>query len=447
MERFFSRENIYFLVIIFMIYISKTNENYKEIDLKLNKYNPNSEIDLTLYIETNDVCSKWVPSLFSQIQIIKQFIKPEGFEDRNLEISFKENPASIKKATIFPDSAWKLYSGTISVFNQIFAVQSQCPWPVFCQFGLGYLDLYVKDVTSDERNYNSIKNLIDSRQIEKNIFSFGKWDFNQSEFVTSKLYIGNSHENFLEDNVGTCEIQNGTGYFGCIFNDFIFLNKTFPLINEKNNQSYIIYFSSELNKIYFPNDFKNKIENCYLEEVDGRYPTLFCEELKDKPYLPLKLRNDNMNITLEVDNFERFYDYSTSTNFSSGVSNINFHEYDYIIFPLMMFKMFHVQFDIENNTISFYTNDTSILEVPKKEEPTPTQNPQPTQDQKEDDDPDGPSAGLIVFLVILSILLIGGLSYGGFLIYKKKHRPDIEKRFNKYSKFEDEEINENKLVY
>ena len=80
-------------------------------------------------------------------------------------------------------------------------------------------------------------------------------------------------------------------------------NETFPLINEKNNQSYIIYFSSELNKIYFPNDFKNKIENCYLEEVDGRYPTLFCEELKDKPYLPLKLRNDNMNITLEVYNF------------------------------------------------------------------------------------------------------------------------------------------------
>ena len=75
MERFFSRENIYFLVIIFMIYISKTNENYKEIDLKLNKYNPNSEIDLTLYIETNDACSKWVPALFSQIQITFLIIK------------------------------------------------------------------------------------------------------------------------------------------------------------------------------------------------------------------------------------------------------------------------------------------------------------------------------------------------------------------------------------
>ena len=154
-----------------------------------------------------------------------------------------------------------------------------------------------------------------------------------------------------------------------------------------------------------------------------------------------------MNITLEVDNLERFYDFSEEFTISTGISNIDFAKIDFIIFPLTMFKMFHVQFDMGNNTISFYTNDSSILEVPKKEEPTPTQNPQPTQEPKKDDDPDGPSTGLIVFLVILSILLIGGLGYGGLLIYKKKHRPDIEKRFNKYSKFEDEDINENKLVY
>ena len=42
---------------------------------------------------------------------------------------------------------------------------------------------------------------------------------------------------------------------------------------------------------------------------------------------------------------------------------------------------------------------------------------------------------------------MGGLVYGGFLFWKKKQNPDIEKRFNKYAKFEDEDINENKVVY
>ena len=148
-----------------------------------------------------------------------------------------------------------------------------------------------------------------------------------------------------------------------------------------------------------------------------------------------------MNITLEVDYLGRYYNSKTD-----GAANILFHDYDYIIFPLTMLKNFHVQFNIENNTINFYTNDTSILEVPKKEDPTPDTDPNPSQDPKEEPS-DGPSAGLIVFLVIIGILLVGGLGYGGFLIWKKQQNPDIEKRFNKYAKFEDEDINENKVVY
>jgi hypothetical protein len=113
---------------------------------------------------------------------------------------------------------------------------------------------------------------------------------------------------------------------------------------------------------------------------------------------------------------------------------------------LSMLKNFHVQFNLENNTINFYTNDTSLLEVPKKEEPTPGPQPDPSQEPEEEPS-DGPSTGLIVFLVILGILLVGGLGYVGFLFWKKKQNPDIEKRFNKYAKFEDEDINENKVVY
>ena len=436
MKKFFFSKNIFFCLILLITFIYETKEIYKEIPLKLEKKGGNA--DLPLYIETSDSCSKWVPALFSQILIIKKDISTENYEDKNWKLDFKSNPSSKE---VEGNLEMYLYSGSVSIFNPIYLALSKYQWPSFCQFGLSYSDIFATK-TTDNVNYNVMKNLISSKQLEKNVFSFDKWNFNDSEFITSKIFIGDSHEDFFMDNVGTCKF-NDTSYFGCIFDDFIFLNETFPLTNE-NNQSYIIYFSSEFTKIYFPQEFIDKITDngkCEYTTVPSYNIRLTCEELKGKEYLPLKLRSANMNITLEVDYIGRYYQYSIE-----GVANILFHNYDYIIFPLTMLKNFHVQFNIENNTINFYTNDTSLLEVPKKEEPTPDTDPNPSQDPKEEPS-DGPSAGLIVFLVIVGILLVGGLGYGGFLIWKKKQNPDIEKRFNKYAKFEDEDINENKVVY
>ena len=433
MKKFFFSKNIFFCLILLITFIYETKEIYKEIPLKLEK--KGGDANLPLYIETSDACSKWVPALFSQILIIKS---PENYEDKNWKLDFKSNPSSKE---VEGNLEMYLYSGSVSIFNPIYLALSKYQWPSFCQFGLSYSDIFATK-TTDNVNYNVMKNLISSKQLEKNVFSFDKWNFNDSEFITSKIFIGDSHEDFFMDNVGTCKF-NDTSYFGCIFDDFIFLNETFPLTNE-NNQSYIIYFSSEFTKIYFPQEFIDKITDngkCEYTTVPSYNIRLTCEELKGKEYLPLKLRSANMNITLEVDYIGRYYQYSIE-----GVANILFHNYDYIIFPLTMLKNFHVQFNIENNTINFYTNDTSLLEVPKKEEPTPDTDPNPSQDPKEEPS-DGPSAGLIVFLVIVGILLVGGLGYGGFLIWKKKQNPDIEKRFNKYAKFEDEDINENKVVY
>ena len=436
MKKFFFSKNIFFCLILLITFIYETKEIYKEIPLKLEK--KGGDANLPLYIETSDACSKWVPALFSQILIIKKDISTENYEYKNWKLDFKSNPSSKE---VEGNLEMYLYSGSVSIFNPIYLALSKYQWPSFCQFGLSYSDIFATK-TTDNVNYNVMKNLISSKQLEKNVFSFDKWNFNDSEFITSKIFIGDSHEDFFMDNVGTCKF-NDTSYFGCIFDDFIFLNETFPLTNE-NNQSYIIYFSSEFTKIYFPQEFIDKITDngkCEYTTVPSYNIRLTCEELKGKEYLPLKLRSANMNITLEVDYIGRYYQYSIE-----GVANILFHNYDYIIFPLTMLKNFHVQFNIENNTINFYTNDTSLLEVPKKEEPTPDTDPNPSQDPKEEPS-DGPSAGLIVFLVIVGILLVGGLGYGGFLIWKKKQNPDIEKRFNKYAKFEDEDINENKVVY
>ena len=434
MSKFFYKKYIYFFL-VFNIYITNINSNYTEIDLTLKKFE--LDYELPLYIKTNDTCTKWVPALFSPLLIINSAINDEDYANQNRAI-FLQNPASIKKEK--GSLEMKLYRGDVSIFQDINIAKTKTNWPNNCQFGLGYSDVFPE---GSSKNFNALKNLILTHQIEKNIFSFGKWDID-NEFFKSKLYIGDAHENFLQENVGNCKIMNDSGYFGCIFDDFIFLNKTYSLINEQNNKPYIIYFSSEFNTIYFPKNFENKIlEKCHKKE--DPFLKITCEELQGKDYLTLKLRSNNMNISLEVDNLKRYYDVS-----DDGWSNILFHDpgIDYIIFPLTMLKNFHVQFDIENNNISFYSNDTSILELPKKIDPKPNPEPETQPSQEPENTPgDGVSLGLIIFLSILGILLIGGLGYGGFLIWKKNQKPDLEKNFNKYSKFDDEDINENKLVY
>ena len=87
-----------------------------------------------------------------------------------------------------------------------------------------------------------------------------------------------------------------------------------------------------------------------------------------------------------------------------------------------MFKNFHIQFDAENNLISFYTTNTSILTL---------------KNIRDDDDKES-SSGLIIFLIILIILIVLGLVLGVFCFLKRR-RGSLEKNINKYNKFEDEE--------
>ena len=413
MEKIYNGKNIVFYLIFFILCIPIIKAKYKEIDLKLKK--GETDNNLPLYIETSDSCSKWIPSLFSPILIINEEVKTENYSLTSFKTNI-QNPYSIMHNN--KPLKMDIYIHDISIFNKIYIAKSNVLWPENCLFGLDY-----SEIKANEKNLNAIQNLIPG-QIDKFIFSFEKWDINKQNFIYSKFYIGDSHENFL-NNVGTCNIQNGTGYYGCIFNDFVFLNETYSLMNE-NNKSYIIYFASEFNQIYFPNNFKNKFKNCHLEE--NLVKEFICEDLKNKDYLPLKLRNDNMNITLEVDRKNRF---SADSSTSNGVTDIIFHDFDYIIFPLIMLKNFHTQFDVEKKVISFFTNDTKILELKKEE-------PQKTDEPKNDSNGNGISTGLLILLIILGILLLAGIGYGGFLLYRKRNLT-LEKKFNKYSRFEDEE--------
>ena len=118
-----------------------------------------------------------------------------------------------------------------------------------------------------------------------------------------------------------------------------------------------------------------------------------------------------MNITLEIDNINRF---STIIDENKTETRIIYEDFNYFIFPLIMFKKFHVQFDAENDIISFYTNDASILQVKKEKE---------IEKEKENNG--------FIFLLIFIIIIILGIGYGIFWFIRK-----IKRKRNKLDKID-----------
>ena len=306
---FYQKKTLFF--ILYMIYICNCNKDYKIISSKI--YTLANFDNRIMYIETNDIKCR---------------------NRLDLASFYSENPPP-------------------------------------CHFGLGYNDK-IPDNYNGERN-DSIKYLIASKKIKKHIFSIGKWEFPDEHNITFKLYLGDTHENFSGENVGTCQIQNNTGHYGCIFHNFTFLGKTYSLKKEGSNEYYTIYFSTEEGYVYFPKSFEKKFENeagCVFP--DSKTPAtepdfFFCKKLFGS-FLPLTLSNDNMNMTLEIDCIFRYYLLKGTYNIDEirHIQKINhqyrilIHDKDYIIFPMIMFKKFHVQFDIGNNLISFYSNNENI---------------------------------------------------------------------------------------
>ena len=80
---------------------------------------------------------------------------------------YMQNPYTIK----YFDLLIFLYT---TIFNEIYIAKIYnlflTTWPKYCLFGLDYLEFIY-----NRQNLNTIKNLV-PKQIEKNIFSFEKWD-------------------------------------------------------------------------------------------------------------------------------------------------------------------------------------------------------------------------------------------------------------------------------
>ena len=407
-----TKQYIYLFLICFVINLLFTSSNIGNLEMKSNI--TDLELD-TLNIEnknTNDQCGNWIPSLFSPIMLV-----PSSFD-----LGDKEYTNSIIKSESISDKDINIYLFNFTFLNEynIFFGREQIGRTVHnCYFGL--MKKYnPNDISEGQIILNNLK--VDNK-IDQKIFSFGIWHLSPSE-IKSNFYLGYVHENFKSKNgvIGTCQAIKDDIHWGCSFNKISFNNIVVDLKDENGNL-YNIYFSSENYNIKFPQKFEEKFKKLTNDScryvTDSEVPSLILEcnnFFNEKNFASISLIDDNMNITIQIDSIIRF---SNKNDSEKDKTRIQFQDINYFIFPLIMFKNFHIQFNADNDIISFYTTDKSILQLIQKTE-------------------ENSSNGLKVFLIILIILIIIALLFGIF-VFLSKRKGSVQKSINKYNKFEDED--------
>ena len=399
-----------YLFLIFIV-INISSEKILEYDII------SSKTDLKpLYINSKDnICPKYIPSLFNPLPLVNNGDYDGVFPQYSkIQIS---NP-------IIEESLFYIYLGNVIDNNIeiIFGMKNDYVDLEDCYFGLS-LGLQESEELKDSNN--TLDYLKNNNQIEEKKFSLDKWDLNSQQNIISKLYLGYNHKDFNSQNskyIGTCQKTKEDSYWGCYFKQMIFNNTIIPL-NKSDGEDYKIYFSSEDYTIKFPKEFKEIFVKTSDDSCtyDKKHSKVTCKDwFKEDYFIPLTLSNDNMDITLEIDSSRRF---KSDDEQEEDSANMSFDEnIDYIIFPLIMFKNFHIQFDADKNIIRFYSTNKNILNVKIKE---------PEQENNS-------SSALTIFLVILIIILLLGLGFGIFF-YIKKRRSGNSQEINKFTKFEDED--------
>lgn len=414
-------------MIFFLIYlIIKNSFEQDTLDFELiikNKEEPDI-IPFTFQLG-DDKCIYWIPSLFDPFLIVKYQSVPTGSipYEKVKDFSFI-NPLYEENIKV------GLYKYSLLNKN-IEIILGEDEYIVKkCYFGLssGLADNGLDD------NINTLDYLKNKDKIKQKIFSIDKW--NISDVISSKLHFGYEHPNFNIQNkkyIGICKNIEEDKYWGCFFEKMFINNTNIPLIQKKDDTQivYKVYFSTEDHNIILPQDLENIFAEATKCNYDYKNNLEKCINSFDKnqDYIPLKLINENMTITAEIDRTKRF-----NKNIKEDIINVSFGNNNFIVLPLILFKNFDIQFDADKNIISFYSDNKDILQV--------------NYEESNKNEEESSSTGLKVFLVILIILII--LTLGFVIIYLiRKKRSNIEKNINRFTKFDDEEdfknMNENKV--
>ena len=386
--------NLYF--ICFIICISFCNNNYKSFILFAEI---KSQLEI-MNIKDNGFCEKLIPSLFFPTILFPSSIRINA---KGVDIYLSDVFIPVLSNYEFIIGFYNLSSDLILGYNNVIVGRERFSGIINnCYVGLSHGNA---NFTFLEERFILLNQLYKSNQIEKRIFSFGRWEIT-SNSIYSNFYFGDVHELFLSKEekgiIASCKNtnKNSSSFWGCYFNQINF-NNTIVSLKMNNNELYPIYFASETYDIFIPISFKDNFKlltnnKCLFSESDNEFYT-YCENFFNEDlYQIIQLINDDMKITIEIDSAKRF---TTVNNELKNKTRIRFHNFDYFIFPLIMFKNFHVQFDAENNIIQFYTTNKSILSV-KNEEKTKKK---------------GFSKVLLAFIIII---IIFSISVVGFIIYK-----------------------------
>ena len=369
-----------------------------------------------LYFNSNDKHNlTLVPSLFSPMTLFK-FAEYENTKYQHYDIA-------IIGPLFGEERKFKVYSAQFTYNNLKMLVGIEKMTSMDNNyFGLSFeLPIFTD---KEQYPFNTLEYLKNTSQIGEKVFSFNKWEINENQ-IKSKLYLGYSHEDFDKKNkkyIGTCQNVKGKDiYWGCYFTKMIFNKINIPLNNseaEDNSKLFKIVFSSEQYTIIFPMLYKILFEEASkgICEYNTIKKAFVCKGVFEEDSIPLTLTNDNMDITLEIDSLSRF---SHNTEFKKGQFKIAFQEIDYIIFPLIMFKQFHIQFNADKNIVKFYSTDEKILKVKIEEE----------------EESNIGTILLIIFLIIIIILVLLALAYGVHYFIKKR-RGGVERQIGKFSKIE-----------
>lgn len=408
--------NLFIICFITKVFFSKQNLETFETQIKTNI---NSEGFYINDFKNYSQVEQWIPSLMSPTLLFvstNDITKGDIIHDLNLDLRFPFIQHNKKYVVDVYQNAPFLKFNYTGILMLIYESKKEKYY-----FGISPSTCEYPELKEE---YNTLIKLKNDNSIHKKIFSFDTWKINpqnESE-INSYFYIGDFNDIFNSNDkiVATCDSYHNNSHWGCSFKEMAFNNIKIQLKNE--TYIYKIYFASETHNLIFPNSFievLKELSNQDCDMDDNRY--LACKNLfNDSNYVPLKLTEENENfiITGQLDNIIRF---NTNESKKKNISRIMFEEIDYIVLPLSVFKNFHLQFDAENNLISFYANESSILEVKKKEKDSSS------------------SLGIVIAIIIILIILV--LGFGGYWYFKK--RKNIEKNINNFSKFEDEEDYQN----
>ena len=381
---------IYLFIICLIIKVTFSIQSFNKYEMKI-KINQ-KELDYFYFEDNGHNCRIWVPSLFNPILLVPNYIEIRQGD-------MLSNTCKIKNALLNDNKIYtiKLFK-YINFFNQKANLYLGMPLLIdinHCYFGLSLLPFNCLEGIS---NLNLLKK---NGQIDKKIFSFDMWDIN-GESISTNFYLGNEHEAFKSNKgiIGNCK-SNNHSLWGCQFDEIIFNNISISLKNSTNNIPYKTYFAFETYDILFPKIFESILK--YKTNYSCEYNQyLSCKNFFiEKDYIPIELSNENMAIKGEIDNINRF---CLKDIKKINYTRIRFLDIDYIVLPLIVFKKFHIQFDGENNIISFYTLDKSILQIKQKEN---------------NEEKSSLILGLILALIIVIVLIFGFTAF--YFIKKRKN--------------------------